>query len=77
MILRVSNKNKLIASFVALLLIGLLASTTVAYFHVKSRLENAIQQEIQLKANVVAAKINNLTKSMIEQVEHFALHLNL
>ncbi len=77
MILRFSNKNKLIASFVALLLIGLLASTAVAYFHVKSRLESAIQQEIQLKANVVAAKLNNLTKSMIEQVEHFALHLNL
>ncbi|KXJ50863.1 MAG: hypothetical protein AXW17_09865 [Colwellia sp. Phe_37] len=77
MMLRISNKNKLIASFVALLLVGLLASTTVAYFHVKKRLEVAIQQEIQLKADLVAVKLNHLTQNTIEQVNHFALHLDL
>ena len=77
MMLRISNKNKLIASFVALLLIGLLASTTVAYFHVKKRLEVAIQQEIQLKADLVAVKLNHLTQNTIEQVNHFVLHLDL
>tara|TARA_R110002072_G_scaffold87591_4_gene197578 strand:+ start:27500 stop:29704 length:2205 start_codon:yes stop_codon:yes gene_type:complete len=77
MMLRISNKNKLIVSFVALLLVGLLASTTMAYFHVKNRLEVAIQQEIQLKANLVAVKLNYLTQKTIEQVNHFALHLDL
>lgn len=73
--LRVSNKNKLIVSFVTLLLIGLIASTTVAYLHVKSGLEVAIQDELQLKAKLVAAELNHWTKGTIEQVEHFALHL--
>lgn len=77
MMLKISNKNKLIVSFVALLLLGLLASTTVAYLHVKSRLEIAIQQEIQLKANLISVKLNHLTQSTIEQVNHFALHLDL
>jgi EAL domain-containing protein (putative c-di-GMP-specific phosphodiesterase class I)/GGDEF domain-containing protein len=75
--LRVSNKNKLIVSFVTLLLIGLIASTTVAYLHVKSGLEIAIQDELQLKAKFVAAELNHWTKGTIEQVEHFALHLEL
>ncbi|SEL55060.1 EAL domain, c-di-GMP-specific phosphodiesterase class I (or its enzymatically inactive variant) [Colwellia chukchiensis] len=73
--LRFSNKNKLIVSFIAILLLGLLASTTVAYLHVKDRLEIAFQQEIQLQADIISQRLNHWSNGAIVQVEHFALYL--
>lgn len=70
-----SNKNKLVISFIAMLLIGLLASTLVAYSHVKSRIEVAIQVEIKLKANFVLAELNHWTADIVEQVNSFSLYL--
>lgn len=70
-----SNKNKLVISFFALLLVGLLASALVAYLHVKSRIEVAIQTEIELKANHVVNELSHWTKDTIEQVNRFALYL--
>lgn len=70
-----SNKNKLVLSFIAMLLMGLLASTFVAYLHVKSRIEMAIQTEIKLKASFVVSEINHWTDDIVEQVNSFALYL--
>lgn len=70
-----SNKNILVVSFVALLLFGLLASTIVAYHHVKKSSETAIQKDIQLKASFVLTKLTQWVKVTVDQVEHFALHL--
>jgi EAL domain-containing protein (putative c-di-GMP-specific phosphodiesterase class I)/GGDEF domain-containing protein len=72
---RLSNKNILAASFVGLLLIGLSASTATAYQHVKSRLQLAVQAEIQLKAKYVVNELKHWTRDTIAQVEHFALFL--
>ncbi len=70
-----SNKNKLVMSFITLLLMGLLASTFVAYLHVKNRIEVAIETEIQLKANFVVSELNHWTQAIVEQVNSFALYL--
>jgi EAL domain-containing protein (putative c-di-GMP-specific phosphodiesterase class I)/GGDEF domain-containing protein len=70
-----SNKNKLVMSFIALLLVGLLASTVVAYLHVKNRIEIAIETEIQLKANFVVNELHHWTQAVVEQVNSFALYL--
>lgn len=72
---RLSNKNILTASFVSLLIIGLSASTATAYQHVKSRLQIAVQAEIQLKAKYVVNELKHWTQDTITQVEHFALFL--
>jgi len=47
----------------------------VAYLHVKSRLEVAFQQEIQLKADLVAEKLNQWSRGAIAQIDHFAHYL--
>jgi EAL domain-containing protein (putative c-di-GMP-specific phosphodiesterase class I)/GGDEF domain-containing protein len=65
----------LVASFVGLLLIGLSASTVMAYQHVKKRLEIAVQTEIRLKAHFVVNELKHWTQNVVEQVEHFALFL--
>jgi EAL domain-containing protein (putative c-di-GMP-specific phosphodiesterase class I) len=70
-----SNKNKLVISFIALLLVGLVASTVVAYLHVKNRIEVAIETEIQLKANFVVNELSHWTQAIVEQVNSFALYL--
>ena len=70
-----SNKNKLVLSFIALLLVGLLASTFAAYLHVKNRIEVAIQTEIQLKAKFVVNEVNHWTQELVEQVNSFSLYL--
>jgi len=70
-----SNKNKLVISFIALLLIGLVASTLIAYLHVKNRIEVAIQTEIQLKANFIVKELTHWTQGVVEQVNSFALYL--
>lgn len=62
-------------SFLALLLMGLLASTFVAYLHVKSRIELAIQTEIKLKANFVVSEVSHWTSNIAKQVDSFTRYL--
>lgn len=58
-----------------MLLMGLLASTFVAYLHVKNRIEVAIQKQIQLKANFAVSELNYWTQDIVKQVNSFALYL--
>lgn len=72
---RLSNKNKLVANIFGLLCVGLLASTLVAYQHVKSLQEQAIQNELKLKAIIVSKRLNYWVEQNLNDVEHFASFL--
>ena len=69
---RRSNKNKLVANIFGLLCLGLLVSTLVAYQHVKSWQEQAIQNELKLKAVIVSKRLNYWVEQNLHYVEHFA-----
>ena len=53
-----SNKNKLQLSIIGLLLTGLLASTVVAYYQVRSSMLDAVRNEQFTKANAATARLN-------------------
>lgn len=55
---RLSNKNKLQLSILGLLLTGLLASATVAYYQVRSSMLDAVRNEQFTKANAATARLN-------------------
>jgi len=67
-----SNKHKLTGNIIALLLLGLLLSTMVSYFHVKNNLHDSIHNELTLKANSVAIKLNSWLKSNLSLVKKMA-----
>lgn len=73
---RFTNKDKLTFSFIGLLFVGLLASTLVAYQHVKGWQNKAIRDELQLHASLTAADIKNWVLSTRERVEHLAQWLS-
>lgn len=75
--LRLSKKNRLAASFILLLFLGLLASTMIAYQHVKIKQQQAIYNDIQLKAKLVSSEFNHWVKQSLDQIEHFAIFLSL
>ena len=72
---RRSNKNKLVANIFGLLCLGLLVSTLVAYQHVKSWQEQAIQNELKLKAIIVSKRLNYWVEQNLHYVEHFTSFL--
>lgn len=72
---QLNNKNKLAANFIALLFIGLLTSSMVAYQHVKGWQERAIHDELQLNASLVSTQLSLWVDQTLNHVEHFALFL--
>ncbi|MEY8200349.1 MAG: EAL domain-containing protein [Colwellia sp.] len=72
---QMNNKNKLAANFIVLLFIGLLASSMVAYQHVKGWQERAIQDELRLNASLVSTQLNSWVDQMLNRVENFAIFL--
>ena len=72
---RMSNKNKLAANFIVLLFIGFLASSIVAYQHVKDWQERVIQDELQLNATLVSTQLNAWVDQALDHVDSFAIFL--
>ena len=70
--MKLSNKSKLTYNIIALLALGLLASTTVAYFHVKANLHDAVQNEQQIKATTTSNKLTSWLENNLSLVEAFA-----
>ena len=69
---RLNNRDKLTYSFIGLLLLGLFASTLVAYQHVKTWQSIAVRDELRLKANLAATDISRWVTAAKDRVEHLA-----
>jgi len=74
--LKLSNRSKLTYNIIALLILGLLSSTAVSYFHVKQNLHNAVHNELSLKASAVAIKLSSWLEDNLALVENFAKTLS-
>jgi len=70
--LKLSNKFKLTYNIIALLILGLLSSTTVSYLHVKRNLHDAVHNELTLKASAVSIKLSSWLESNLALVTSFA-----
>lgn len=71
-ILKLSNKRKLTYNIIALLALGLLASATVSYFHVKGNLHDAVHNEHHIKATSISNKLTSWLENNLSFVEAFA-----
>lgn len=73
--LGLSNKNKLIVNIAGLMIIGLILSTMIAYQHVKSQQQEAVQKELTLRVSHFSKELKHWVDNAIGHVEHYAAHL--
>ena len=67
-----TNKTKLAISILALLSLGLVASTGIAYLQVRSSLLASLQQQQLLKANAASAELTEKLRQSLRLVSKFA-----
>ena len=70
--LKLNNKNKLFYSILSLLLLGLLASTLVAYSEVRHNLHKSLQEEQLLKANLASVQLSRWFNDNLDIIANFA-----
>lgn len=70
--LKLNNKSKLLYSVMCLLLLGLMASSLVAYKQVSSNMLSSMQNEQLLKANTASDKLTLWLNNSLSIVENFA-----
>ena len=70
--MNLTNKNKLFLNIVGLLILGLVASTSVAYFQVHKNTLDAILKEKKLTAKIVVSKFNQWSEQSIRAVSTLA-----
>ncbi len=67
-----NNKTKLIYSIMFLLLLGLLSSAVLAYFHERSSLLKTAQEKQLIKANAAATRLTQWLSHNLSIVSNFA-----
>jgi len=70
--LKLNNKNKLVYSVMGLLLLGLMASSLVAYTQVSSNMLSSMQNEQLLKANTASDKLSQWLNGNLNTIASLA-----